>query len=112
MAPNQRRNPRRYHTEDAVADAVLDESENYTTEIDRLKMENKPLDQFEPFKQGLAEVREKLRKKANRQVCGTFKLFNVKNEYGFTSRNHTCKDIFAHRTAITRNKPKKIRRLL
>ncbi|KAM5309423.1 LOW QUALITY PROTEIN: Y-box-binding protein 3-like [Glossophaga mutica] len=53
-------------------------------------------------------VSEDLEKKSScTKVLGTVKWFNVRNGYGFISRNDTREDVFVHQTAIKKNHPRK-----
>ncbi|KAF3831649.1 hypothetical protein GH733_000461 [Mirounga leonina] len=41
------------------------------------------------------------------KVLGTVKWFNVRHGSGFTNRNDTKEDVFAHQTTVKKNRPRK-----
>lgn len=62
------------------ADALSDDSEKHTKEIDRLKMEkDRSKTEVEVLNKELAELREKLGKNANERAVGVVKWFQEKN---------------------------------
>ena len=88
------------------------------TDSEEMKMKMEPTEdnvhfscdkkiKLEDFDLNQNAANEKPKQVIAKKVIGTVKWFNVKNGYGFITRNDTKEDVFVHHTAITKNNPRK-----